>query len=280
MQKILFFIIILCFEAKAQNNFNVLSFDSSKIIQPIKNNLGLIKSIPLHADFITTDYMGNIYGVKNKNFIIKYNKNGDSVSNFNAIQRGKISQIDATNPMKTIVYFANFSQMLVLDNMLSLKNTINLKKINRFNIPCIANSTDGNIWFYDPIGELVKIDEEMNISLQTPLRNMLPEVLDPIFMIEQNRNLFICDTLKGVFAFDRFGFYQYKLNIKTKMLQVFDKQFVYVDNNFIKVYDAQSFSEKAMEIPTPEDVLNIRIERDGVFILRKNSLDIYKFENK
>nr|MBP6456006.1 hypothetical protein [Chitinophagaceae bacterium] len=230
--------------------------------------------------FICTDYLGNIYVVRNKNFIVKYNKNGDSISNFNAIQRGKISQIDATNPMKTLVYFANFSQILVLDNMLSLKNTINLKKINRFNIPCIANSTDGNIWFYDPNGELVKIDEDMKISLQMPLRNILPFVLDPVYMIEQNRNLYICDTSKGVFAFDRFGFYQYKLNIKTNMLQVFEKQFVYVDNNFIKVYDSQLFTEKALEIPYPDDVLNIRIERDNVFILRKESFDIYKFENE
>lgn len=271
---------IICFETRAQDNINVLSIDSNSYMKFANNKLELVTSIPMKADFISTDYLGNIYVVRNKNFIVKYNKNGDSISNFNAIQRGKISQIDATNPMKTLVYFANFSQILVLDNMLSLKNTISLKKINRFNIPCIANSTDGNIWFYDPNGELVKIDEDMKILLQMPLRNILPFVLDPVYMIEQNRNLYICDTSKGVFAFDRFGFYQNKLNIKTNMLQVFEKQFVYVDNNYIKVYDAQLFTEKALEIPQPDDVLNIRIERENVFILRKKTFDIYKFENE
>ncbi|MBP6456967.1 MAG: hypothetical protein KA275_09605, partial [Chitinophagaceae bacterium] len=117
---------IIYFETRAQDNINVLSIDSNSNIKFVNNKLELVKSIKMKADFISTDYLGNIYVVRNKNFIVKYNKNGDSISNFNVIQRGKISQIDATNPMKTLVYFANFSQILVLDNMLSLKNTINL----------------------------------------------------------------------------------------------------------------------------------------------------------
>ncbi len=244
------------------------------------DSLILTKSIPVSSRLFTTDPVGNIYIVKGNNTLIKYNSNGDSTGFFNEIQKGKITQIDATNPLRLLLYFADYGNILMLDNLLSLKSTLKLSALGMVNVPCIANSADGNIWLYDPAGNLVKVNNKPEISFTVSLRNVLDHAIDPVYMVEQDRALYIVDSAQGVKKFDQFGLFKTTFPFLTHEIQYFNSYLVYYVSPYLVSYNTLSMQENKMLLPDPDNVIKVRVERDHVFILRNESLDIYSLQAK
>ncbi|MEZ5046425.1 MAG: hypothetical protein R2831_05485 [Chitinophagaceae bacterium] len=242
-----------------------------------KDSLVLIHKIPIQTELFTTDPIGNIYVLTSNNSIIKYNKNGDSLAQFNEIKKGKISHIDATNPLRIIVYSSSFGDVFILDNMMSVKRSFSLQQLGMFSVTCVANSIDGNLWVYDPASALLlKLNEDLNIQVSVAQRQLLNEEFEPIYLVEQDRNLYAINYDSTIYKFDLYGFYQQTLGFKSKHFQAFEHQYLYFDQGFLVSYNAQSFSEKKMAIPYAEEVKNIHYENDRLYISYKDQLLIYQ----
>jgi hypothetical protein len=242
------------------------------------DSLTFIKKIPVSAHLFTTDPVGNLYVVKGNNSLIKYNAKGDSIAFFNEIKKGKITQIDATNPLRVLVYYADYGNILILDNILSLKSTLKLSSLGIVNAPCIANSADGNIWVYDPAGNLVKISTKPEISFTASLRNVLEKAIDPVFMTEQDRALYIVDSTEGVKKFDQFGLFKTSYPFFTREIQYFNAYLVYYAAPWLISYNTLSMRENKIRLPDEHDIERVRVERNLVFIQRRESLDIYSLD--
>jgi len=128
------------------------------------DSLIFVKQIHIQSTQFTTDPVGNVYIVKGNNTLLKYNAKGDSIGFFNEIKKGKITQVDASNPLRILIFLADYGNVLMLDNLLTLKNTLKLNSLGIINATCIANSADGSIWAYDPSGMLMKINNKPEIS--------------------------------------------------------------------------------------------------------------------
>src|SRR5665647_1939193 len=67
------------------------------------------KTFPGDFSYFTIDNLDNIYLLSNTNQLKKINSNGDSAV-FNDVRKyGKLFSIDATNPLKVLLYYKNFS---------------------------------------------------------------------------------------------------------------------------------------------------------------------------
>lgn len=245
------------------------------------DSLQLLKSIPIKSTLFTTDPTGNIYVVNQENALIRYSSTGDSNAVFQEIKKGHITQIDATNPMRILVFFADFGQIVILDKQLSVKSVLKLPALGFLNVPCIANSADGGIWLFDPIlGNLIKINEKPEILLTTSIRNILDKPLNPLFMVEQDRSLFVVDSIEGVKRFDLYGFFQSALDVKTTEVQFINAFLIYFKAPYLFSYHTLSFTEKTMKVPSSETALQVRIERNKLFIRRPDRLDLYSMTAK
>lgn len=245
-----------------------------------ENNIVLERSIALEADYFTTDPIGNVYLVKHDNYILKLNARGDSLGVYNDVRKGKITQIDASNPLRILVYYGQYGQITILDNMLSAKNHLDLKRIGLFNVPCIANSADANIWIFDPAGQLLKIDEQLNIRFSTPLRNMLDYSINPQSMLEANRELYMCDSSEGILKFDRFGFYSTRYNFFPTEFQMINNNLVYRKDSTLVSYNVRSLTDSKIMLPEYNNIIQVRFNRNKLFVLRKNSLNIYALQEQ
>lgn len=244
------------------------------------DSLKLLKSIPIHGILLSTDPLGNTYVVKENNSLIRFNSKGDSTGLFNEIKKGKITQIDASNPLRVLLYYADYNQIVVMNNMMTQKNVIKLNSVGLNNIACIANSADGSIWLYDAVnGSLLKIDERLNIILNVNLRAIQENPLAPSAMFENDRSLYITDTLDGIRKFDLFGFYNTSYHFKSRDVQLIQNYFVYrVDSNLIS-YNIKTLNESYLHLPTSNDIKQVRIERELIYILRNETLDLYVIDN-
>ena len=71
------------------------------------------KKLPLKGATFTTDQFGNYYDVNDVE-IKKFNLKGELQYTYSNNLLGKISNIDASNPLKIIVYFRDFTKILIL----------------------------------------------------------------------------------------------------------------------------------------------------------------------
>lgn len=244
----------------------------------------LIRSVPMHAArFMTTDELGNIYVVRQDNALIRYNADGDSTGNFRSIQNGDLKWVDATNPLRILLYYQDFSKIVLLDRMLSVKNELDLKTLNIFNAPATGMSADGRIWVYDYVNaRLKKIDDQLNITnTGNDMRQESQTVPRPAALLEREGRVYLCDPENGIYTFDRFASYINTLEIKgVDQLQAFGSQLIYRDGDTLKAYDLKTLSLKTVPLPASPDFQGARIERNRMYLLFTHKLDVYKVANE
>jgi hypothetical protein len=170
--------------------------------------ISLVKSIQGDIKDFTTDNLGNIYIITDQNQLKKFNQNGDSVSSFNDVRRyGHITSIDATNPLKVLVYYKDFSRLIVLDRLLNVRNAIDLRQQNIFQVKAYTSSYDNNIWLYDELeSKLKKVDDNGKILLETnDFRQVFDSAPSPNSIFDKDGLVYLYDPFKGLSTFDYYG---------------------------------------------------------------------------
>ena len=164
----------------------------------------------LQGDIVefTVDNLDNVYTLNSRNQVKKYDANGDSVAVYNDIRKfGKATLIDVSNPLKVLLYYHDFTTVVMLDRFLNPVNTIDLRKQNILQAKAIGQSYDNKIWVYDELeSKLKKIDEDGKLMLETPdFRLLLGQAPAPVKIFDENKYVYIYDSLLGVYVFDYYG---------------------------------------------------------------------------
>jgi len=102
----------------------------------------LLKIVKGDISYLTVDNLDNIYTISN-NQLKKTDANGDSVAIFNDVKKyGNPSSVDVSNPLKILLYYKNYSTVVVLDRFLTARNSINFRKQNIFSVIISGFSTN------------------------------------------------------------------------------------------------------------------------------------------
>lgn len=245
------------------------------------DSLALIRSIPLEARMMAVDETGNVYVVKRGNVLIRYNEKGDSTGEFRSVQNGPVGFVDAVNPLRIVVYYPNYSRVVLLDGMMTPRNDLDLRKMGIFNTPAVASSADGNLWVYDRFNaRLRKMDEQLKeVVASNDLRLETETVPDPVFMTERDWKVFMADTTRGIFVLDRYGNYVNTLSIKgVRFLQVMDSKLIFLRHDTLIAWDMNQVTSYSLVLPggKEEEILQAALVRDVVYILYRDRLALYR----
>lgn len=241
----------------------------------------LTKTIKGSFTNFTVDNLDNIYLLTTGNQLKKLNSNGDSSGVFNDVKRyGNPSQIDVTNPLKILLYYKNYSTVVVLDRFLNMRNTINLRKKNIFTVNAISTSYDNNIWLFDEQNfKLKKIDDEGTVIQETvDWRNLFDSVPSPNKIIDRDNFIYVYDTTKGFFIFDYYNSFKNKLlffgwnniEVNAKMIYGFK-------NNMLYTYQLNSLMLKEYVLPYfLKNYIDIKAINGKVYVLKDDGLYQYQ----
>jgi len=168
----------------------------------------LIKKIKGDIADFAVDNLDNIYVLNSRNQLKKYDAKGDSAGIYNDVKKfGQASLIDVSNPLKVLLYYKDFATIVILDRFLNVRNIIDLRKQNIFQVKVVGQSYDNKIWLYDELeNKLKKIDEEGKVTQETPdFRLLLGQALSPTRIFDENKYVYIYDPMLGIYVFDYFG---------------------------------------------------------------------------
>lgn len=233
------------------------------------------------ASAFTADNLGNIYILSTKGLLKKYNSKGDSLNVFNDVRRyGSVYAMDVTNPLKLLLYYRDFSTVVMLDRFLNRINMIDFRKAGIFQAKAVAQSYDNNVWIFDEqSAKLKKIGDDGRLLMETvDLRQVLNAIPSPDKIIDRDGFVYLYDKEKGLYIFDYYGALKNELAlIGLSDIQVINKTVLgRKDNKFVR-YTLGSFDMQEVELPEMiNKAKDICIMQQGIYV--KDSLGVALFK--
>lgn len=271
MKKLSSILFFLCFGASAATHAQ-----SDSAFQ-------FIKSIPGDFSYFNVDNLDNLYLLNNNNRLRKQTYNGDSVAVFNDVKKyGNPSAIDVTNPLKTLLYYKNFSTVVMLDRLLTVRNTINFRKQNIFYVNNVTLSYDNYMWIFDEEDfRLKKIDEEGKLQQSTvDWRNLFDTVPAPVKIVDKNNFIYLYDPEKGFYIFDYYGGFKNRLPfLHWTDVEVTGTTMYGFYESMLYSYELKSLQLKAYKLPAFfGKFTSIKAMNGKVYLLNEKGIDIYQIK--
>lgn len=241
----------------------------------------LLKVMSGDITAFTVDNLDNVYILNSRNQLKKFDLNGDSVAVFNNVKKyGQASLIDVSNPLKVLLYYKDFATIVMLDRFLNVRNTIDLRKQNILQVKAIGQSYDNNIWIYDELdNKLKKIGDDGKLLQETPdFRLLLGNAITPVKIFDENKYVYIYDSIYGVYVFDYFGSLKNNImidhwhNFKVAGKFIFGSR---ADTLFR--YEISTFRLDEWKMPSEilqSSIFNFTSAR--LYALKKDGLEVYK----
>lgn len=233
------------------------------------------------SDF-NVDNLGNIYVVGPTGQLKKLKPNGDSLAVFNNVrQYGKIHFIDVSNPLKVLLHFKDYGTIVILDRFLNARGTLDLRRMQLFQVKSIGQSYDNNIWVYDELeSKLKRIGEDGRIIDQSAdFRQLFDSTPSPNFIVDQNKLVYLYDQQKGAYIFDYYGTFKNRIRfLDWTDFTVIGNTIFGRDANLLYKYEPGTLNLQQYRIP--EDMQHskkIKITQTNIYLLRDNQLEIYSY---
>lgn len=266
---------LLCFCASVAIPVATLA-QSDSVFQYIKNIKGNIS-------YFNVDNLDNIYLIDDNNRLKKIKANGDSIAVFNDVKKyGNPSFIDVTNPLKALLYYKNYSTIIMLDRFLTVRNNINLRKQQIFYVNNVTLSYDNYIWIFDEEDyRLKKVDEDGKLLQSTvDWRMLFDSVPAPVKIIDKNNFVYLYDPEKGFYIFDYYGGFKNRLAfLNWTNVEVSGNTVYGFNNNKLYSYELKSLQLKEYQLPEFFGKFNsIKAMNGKVYLLNEKGIDIYQIK--
>ncbi len=224
------------------------------------------------------DPMGNCYYLKNGD-LIKANKEGKEIVRYSRKNIGPPTSFDVSNPLRILLFYAEFATVRVLDNNLIDQSEIDLRSMGFLQPRAMAGSPDQGIWIYEEItGNLVKLDNRLGTAaLSVDLNQLLGKRPQPTAM-QTSRLWVIMQDKTGLIVFDQFGALYKRIPLsKTPLLvQLNDEELVYEENNRLQKLHLKLLTQSEKPIPQHLTGDKILLNESSAWTLKDQELCLYQ----
>lgn len=216
------------------------------------DTLELRNAFPLQARFATADNLGNLYLITPQNAVEKYNPEGRLLTRYTNNRAGFAAAVDATNPMKIIVWYADFRVVAFLDRNLTPLGELNLIQAGYPEVRTVASAADGNLWIYDEVAfQLRKISPEgANLAESQRLNALLPQRLPLENLRDDGSSVYAFAPAVGLLSFDAYAQFRYRQSIEgTKAcIAAFERAACLTDSHLL-LLDRLRLAERRLPLP-------------------------------
>lgn len=217
----------------------------------------------------TVDNLDNLYLLTRSRELVKYDAQFNWVGNHRNQVLGPLRQVDVTNPLQLLVFYAENAVLLQLDNMLYTTNRYEVAKLQLSENSLVCRSFDNNIWLYDARAfRLRKLANDLRVVVEGEwLQNKVQTNLAPNDFIELDERLYLNDPETGILVFDLYGAYLKTLPIRAQdELNVLDGKIYYREGNQLFYYDTISLKHHQLNLPAGLNVKQFRVNRSGLWV--------------
>jgi hypothetical protein len=242
----------------------------------------LINSVPFENARLTTDNLGNAY-VMVENQLLQFDTAGKPKAVYAERNAGHLQSVDATNPLKLVLFYPDFAQLQILDSKLALQSSVYLRNFNIIQPVVACQSNQGGYWIFDLQDyQLKKID--MNLQLKIESGNLVQTLgFSPLpnFIVEWDNKIYMNNPKTGILVFDQYGSYIKTIPITDlKTFQFIGSDLLYVKENKMMKHNLKTLQENEVLLPPHDSLISGRLENPSggqLYLLTTAALNFYSY---
>ncbi|WP_242923281.1 hypothetical protein [Pontibacter liquoris] len=229
---------------------------------------------------ISQDRNGHVYLLDARNNLLRLDSLGRPLDTFSPPTRGRISSIDAWNPLKLLLFYQDRQQLLLLDRFLRPISSITLADLNYpGTAKAAALAADDAFWLFDETTlTLSKLDMRLGkTTIETPLNLILDKERFDVRQLREYQNMvYLLDYNGGIFVFDNLGNYKKKLPYKgVSYIGFRNNELYFVQNGALHFLDLYTSEERTLALPAQKPYLAALLSGKQVFLFTSKAADIY-----
>jgi len=245
----------------------------------LQDDYQLVREIKVKGQQHYSDPLGNIY-IIDGNEISRYNRQYQNVGRYSNAFLGQPVSLDVSDPMRLMVFYEVYNQLLWLDNFLTeLRSPVLLDELGYEQVDVVCTSSQGGFWIYNSLTDQIhSFDASLNLVHESISLGPLLERSDrPVFMIEKNRNIYVSFLFSGILVFDRFGNYQRSIPVKgISRFQVEDNYFFYMRDAAFYSYSLIDGTETEIELPLEQEPEYAEWQSGLLYIYFKTKVTVFR----
>jgi hypothetical protein len=178
-----------------------------------------VLTLAVQARYAEADQLSNVYLISAQNAVEKYDSSGRQLTRYSNNRLGRAERLDASNPLKILVWYPDFQTLVWLDRNLTELGILSLSEAGFAMPAAIAAASDGNLWLYDEsLFRLLKVSPEGNVLVESQDFNLLFPKITRVAGIKespaeitaagaQGNEVFLMTESDGIHRFNIFGAY-------------------------------------------------------------------------
>ncbi len=248
------------------------------ILIDFQNNYKLSGTLKITGDQFFSDPIGNIYIIQG-NRIQKYNNRLEKLADYSNVYLGNITSADVSDPLRILVYYREFNQVIWLDNfLLELRSPLRLDDLFIDQVELVCSSSQGGFWVYNRLKNQIQyFDSSLRLIHESiNLQPLIGEV-KPSAMIEKSSIVYLNIPETGIFLFDRFGSYSRTLPVfPDTQFQVSNENIYYTNCKIFNKFSLSTYTNTEINLPDTTDLQMAMIQPGFLYLFKKDRVCIYK----
>ena len=241
-----------------------------------------VKSVKVDGDSHFSDPMGNVYIIKN-NHLIKFAQDHTRAAEYTNLFLGNINSIDVSDPLRILIYYQDHNQVVWVDNFLSeISSPIWLDDLGVDQAQLICSSNQGGFWIFNGLNnQLQYFDVNLQFVHESITLNSLtgPDI-QPAFMLEKSRKVYLNVPGFGILVFDLFGNYSKTIPLEIPgEFQVTDQNLYYYKDGELYSFDLQTNTLGKLQLPEEDGLIKVEMQPDFLYLFRHQGYSVYKIRD-
>ncbi len=226
----------------------------------------------MYERIVGNDQFGFTYFITNN---ILHKSNGVEDIQYQNLGLGKITYVDLNNPLKIVVFYADFNTVVLLDSQMNEVATRNFSTLTTpIVVSAIGNASQNRLWFYDTISQQIGLYDVYSGTskfITQPLKGPF------LYWISDLNNFQWIDQKQHRFSIDVYG----KITdlgtvpIFDSILFVSNNEVIFKDAASINYYKTDGKVIPLTEIP-PNSFQSLRFADQILSIFTTNAISNYK----
>lgn len=232
---------------------------------------------------VSQDRNGAVYVLGPQRNLLRLDALGRPLDTFSPPTRGRISTMEAWNPMKVLLFYEDSQTLLLLDRFLRPISSTDLRDINYNGLAKVAAlSSDDGVWLFDETNlTLSKLDlRQRKVTIETPLNLILSrERFDVLQLREYQNLLYLLDANNGLYVFDNLGNYKQQIPLSgVRYVGFRDNELYYVQQEQLHFMDLYTSEKRVLPLPANKSYSNALAGNGLIYLFSKNKADIYTWQ--
>lgn len=247
--------------------------------------LSLVSSLNIFAQnnhrILEVDHLGSIYTIDG-NELKKFSSEKKLISNYSDALLGDITSIDVSNPLRLLLFYKEFNQILYLDQTLTpITDPIDLYTYSDNETQLCCDASTGGFWIYNnDDNQIFLISKRGEIINKSSLLTSYIKDVPPSKIIEYQEKLYFLIPTQRLLVLNKFGRFLQQIPLTGISDFCFTNQdLLYLKNNTWFVYKPHAKTDSMVFEMQSSNSRQSKIQADRAYIFYRDQISIKKLKH-